>query len=111
MRSALLSAVAAWMTATAAFVQPSPRLHDLLTTDRLLTRGETAEVLAAAARTLAGTAFRWSTDYDDSRGQPGSIEVVAGPNGRPRFVRMNVSYDPTLTIAHPPGTNAPDCVR
>ena len=80
MRSALLSAVAAWMTATAAFVQPSPRLHDLLTTDRLLTRGETAEVLAAAARTLAGTAFRWSTD-------------------------------PALTIARPPGTNAPDCVR
>lgn len=94
MRGVLSTAVAVWSVTLAAFAQtPFTRLHDLLTAARPLTRGETRDILAGANRQIAGSAFRWSTDYDDRRGQRGSFEVVIGANSRPRFIRTQLSYD------------------
>lgn len=104
MRGVVSTVVAIWSVALAAFAQtPIAHLHDLLKAARPLTRGETRQILTATNRQIAGAAFRWSTDYDDRRGQRGSTEVVIGANSRPHFIRMQLSYEAGFVSTAVPG--------
>jgi hypothetical protein len=83
----------------------APIQKEIVKTDAALQSSDVASVLAAARAAIAGRTLR-VLHADDGRGRV-LMEIAVGADGRPRFIRRNLSYEGGFVGGMPAGAAEP----